>query len=114
MSAALDAIGLTCSIVYIALFVTALILANSKNATLRRLTLAVKFYLAAAAVQAVNLVVNLVDIPDDGVLLVALSVVSLAAAVALIFLTRTRRNRKGDQVTAEAERTVRDWSAGAA
>ena len=108
----LDLAGATLSLAYVLLVAAYLMAAIwlGERATLRQLTWAIRVAIAAATVGGVNLVVQIASIPYDGIVWPLLWVFDTAMACALVSLARRRRSAKGDQVLAEAERTVRDFN----
>ena len=104
----LDLLGLVIGVIFGALTITYAVL-SSPNATLRRLNLALKLLYAATAAAALNALVNALDIPSDGPFWPGLWVLIAATNCVTAHYARKRRDLKGQQVMAEAERTVRNY-----
>lgn len=110
----LDIVSLSAGTIFIALMITAFWASRGgSRATLRGLTLAVRLYCAALAAEVVSLVAHLLDIPEDGLMSPAMGVLTLVITGFALRAARKSRDLKGEQVTAEAERTVRQWAGGA-
>jgi hypothetical protein len=106
----LDLISAIASTVHVAILTAGMLVAGGTSTTLRRLTRAIRLLVAACAVKVVALVADALDIPDDGAFWALLSLFTLAASAMVLRLTVERREHKGRQVVADAERTVREWN----
>jgi hypothetical protein len=107
----LSLLGATLGVVYITLAVTAVV-TTPANATLRALTRAVHLWWAAVLVASVEAVVYAAQSPHHIALMSALWLATFGFGCGTLRTTVRRRNAKGEQVVADAERTVRDWQAG--
>lgn len=104
----LTGISFALGLAYIPLLAGATIVSASRKASLRRLTIGLRLLVLAASVEGLKLIVNLSALPkskDQAVL----SAICLTIVAAMIAGNIKRRRLKGDQVVAEAEKTVRDW-----
>ncbi len=106
----LDSISIAVSIAYWVTMIGSLLFAGApgRNVTFSRLIRATKWAWAAVAAAAVNVVVNALNVPTDGIVWPLLWGTVLVFGVFTASQTRKRRDIKGDQVTADAERTVRE------
>lgn len=109
-SNALDLINVILGVVFIAAMMAGLILQLGK--TLRSLVRATRLTYLAIAAASTNLFVSVLDIPNDGVGRALMWAISAASAVIVAVSRRKLRDRKGDQVMQEAERTVREFRRG--
>lgn len=110
----LDLIGAFLGFAFIATLLAALLVSGrASRTTIRRLTRAIRLGIAATTIAATNLIVQALDIPDDGWIWPILWVINCGGAA---YMTRTfhqRRDVLGDRVVREAEKTVRDYRPGA-
>ena len=104
----LDTLDLIASTSYLVLLAGAIVAFAPQTASLRRLTLAVRLLTAAIAVKILDIAFDIPDLPDSAVTFGVSVLVLVAGVVTLVFIVR-RRRLKGEQVVAEAERTVRSW-----
>jgi hypothetical protein len=104
----LHALSATLGTIYIPLLAAGSIVTASRKASIRRLTIGLRVLGAAAAVEASKLLVNLLALPGSGQQAV-LSAACLVLVSTMLVLVAKRRRWRGEQVVAEAEKTVRDW-----
>lgn len=108
----LDAISLAAGVAYVGTLIPATIFARP-SATLRQLTTAVRIFWFAFVAAIVALAANLADVPNDGWFWPLLWAFNAGACLYCLVMAHKRRTRKGEQVTADAERMVREWTGGA-
>lgn len=107
-----DLATIVVGVAYVAVMVLALGIAGPpQKTTLRRLVVATRLSRLAVGLAVLALAANVLDIPADGWIGPALWIVTSTMAAASAIFMRRRRDMRGDQVVAEAERTVRDFAA---
>jgi uncharacterized membrane protein len=107
----LDGLGAIASLLYAVTSTTSLVVSGPAHATtLRRLKNGTRLAQAAIGIAVINLAIQAADIPNDGVFWAVLWVGILACAISVEHFARQRRDLKGLQVLADAERTVRDYT----
>lgn len=104
----LDAVGTVAAACFVSCAVVAGSLAgfSQRDTTLRRIAQATRFCQTATGLAAFNTIVHTVDIPNDGPLWPAIWLLSTAVTAKIAAEYRRRRDIKGADVVAEAERIL--------
>lgn len=105
----LDFFGAVAGTLYIALTVAAQLVAGGGRTTLRRLVSACRWQVGAIATAAIGVIIHVADIREDGPIWPLLWVANFGFSLAIAMVLRRRRDLKGDEVMADAERIVRTY-----
>jgi hypothetical protein len=107
---AFDLISLILDFVFMATMIRVLVLApHSSESAFRRLVTATRLCRFAVGVAVVNLAVLIAD-PEDGILYPAYWALVVVVAIYGATHVRRRRDAKGEQVVAEAHRTLQEMT----